>query len=224
MREITGPDVARMFGLGFCLPTVCVVLGVITSVLAHSTWFFVAGVTIALLVGAWAIWSFFQNGWTFTDFGFVPLAKPAWHLLWQIPIMIVSALVIAAGIGALFRVEPSAEQNHLESVDPQYAPLMLVVIVLLAVIAGPIWEEVVFRRFLMGWLDYRWNMPALSIVGSSLVFGLVHAMPPVMIWAFLLGTCCAFLVRWYKSLWAGIIFHGFNNLLVTTGTAIAFFS
>lgn len=224
MREITGADAARMFGLGFIAPTIAGVAGVIGAALMHSTMVAIAGVSIALMVGGWTIWSFFDRGWTFADFGFVSLGRRGWHLLWQIPVMLGFSLIIAAGIGALIQVEPAEQDNRLELVPIEYAPLIIALMGFLAVIAGPIWEEVVFRRFIMGWLDNRFKLPIASILASALLFGLVHMTPPIIVWAFLLGICCAILYRWHGSLWAAILHHGFNNLMVTIGMAISLYS
>lgn len=226
MRPVTGLDLARMFGLGFVVPSAVTVAGLITYLLIHSIAVAILGAGIGLALIVFVVWDFRRRGWTLRDFGFIPLGRRGWHLVWQAPVLLLVSLLLAAAIGAAVGVEPTSDQqNGLQELVPDsYMLLGFVVLSFIVVIAGPIWEEIVFRRFLMGWLDKRLNIPAISIGVSALVFALVHLAPPVMIWTFLLGIWCAILVRWHGSLWASVIFHSFNNLLVTIGMGVAMFA
>ena len=78
---------------------------------------------------------------------------------------------------------------------------------------APLAEEIVFRRLLMGYLDRR--VPAFaSVVLSSLLFGVAHIAPPVMVYATFLGMGCALVTRFHDSLRAGFIVHLVNNVAV----------
>ncbi|MDO5076602.1 CPBP family intramembrane glutamic endopeptidase [Corynebacterium sp.] len=224
MRDIAGRDVAYMFGLGFVVPLIVGVAGMLAHLLLHNVVWSILGVSVAMIIVALVVWSFARRGWTRHDFGFQPLGPRGWHLVWQIPAGLIVSLVIAATVGAILNLQPEQEQpsTGLESfIPPDNILLGYIVVFFFAVIAGPIWEELVFRRFIMGWLDYRWNKPAISIGVSALLFAAIHMVPAIVVWTFLLGVWGAVLVRWHRSLWAGVAYHVFNNFLVTVGMGIA---
>lgn len=140
--------------------------------------------------------------------GFRPLGKRGWHLLWQVPLAIIAAALCTGLLSSLLHVEskgPSA---------PAGAGDMLVLFTFAAyLLIGPFLEELVFRRLLMGYLDTL--LPAFSsVLLTSLVFGLMHIAPPVVIYTFFGGLTMALLTRWHRSLWAGFILHMCNNTLV----------
>lgn len=140
--------------------------------------------------------------------GFRPLGKRGWHLLWQVPLAIIAAALCTGLLSSLLHVEskgPSA---------PSGAGDMLVLFTFAAyLLIGPFLEELVFRRLLMGYLDTL--LPAFSsVLLTSLVFGLMHIAPPVVIYTFFGGLAMALLTRWHRSLWAGFILHMCNNTLV----------
>lgn len=95
----------------------------------------------------------------------------------------------------------------------------LPIIVALAayLIVGPFLEELVFRRILMGYFDTV--MPAaLSVILSSVIFGLAHVSPPAILYTTFFGSGCALATRWHGTLWAGLIAHVANNALVQLTT------
>lgn len=140
--------------------------------------------------------------------GFDPLGRRGWHLVWQTPLVIVGAGVCAALVGPLLGITPG-ERPDAGGGGGSFVLLSLAAYLLLA----PFVEEVVFRRLLMGYLDT--TMPAvLSVLLSSLAFGLAHIAPPVIVFATFLGIGCALVTRWHQSLWAGLIVHMANNALV----------
>jgi ABC-2 type transport system permease protein len=85
-------------------------------------------------------------------------------------------------------------------------------ILLLAVVAAPIFEEFIFRGLIFGGL--RRSLGALpAIAASAAVFAIVH--PPVsMIPVFGLGLCAAFAFDRSKLLLAPMIAHGIYNAAV----------
>lgn len=58
-------------------------------------------------------------------------------------------------------------------------------------------------------------MPAAaSVLLSSLVLGLAHLAPAAIVYTFFAGLSFALVTRWHRSLWAGVILHICNNVLV----------
>ena len=58
-------------------------------------------------------------------------------------------------------------------------------------------------------------MPAASsVLFSSLVFGLAHVAPAAIVYTLFASLSFALVTRWHRSLWAGVILHICNNVLV----------
>ena len=140
--------------------------------------------------------------------GFLPLGRRGWHLLWQVPLVILAAGVAAAIVGPLLGLSPSESTSAADG-----RGVMVVVSLACYLLLAPLAEEIVFRRLLMGYLDRR--VPAFaSVILSSLIFGVVHIAPPVIVYATFLGMGCALVTRFHNSLRAGFIVHLVNNVAV----------
>lgn len=140
--------------------------------------------------------------------GFLPLGRRGWHLLWQVPLAIFVAGVAAAIVGPLFGLSPSENTSAADG-----RGVMVVVSLACYLLLAPLVEEIVFRRLLMGYLDQ--SVPAFaSVILSSLIFGVAHIAPPVIVYATFLGMGCALVTRFHNSLRAGFIVHLVNNVAV----------
>ena len=140
--------------------------------------------------------------------GFLPLGRRGWHLLWQVPLAIFVAGVAAAIVGPLLGLSPSENTSAADG-----RGMMVVISLACYLFLAPLVEEIVFRRLLMGYLDR--SVPAFaSVILSSLLFGLSHIAPPVMVYATFLGMGCALVTRFHNSLRAGFIVHLVNNVVV----------
>lgn len=84
---------------------------------------------------------------------------------------------------------------------------------ILVVILAPIIEEIVFRGVLFPAIKKRYGL-TIGIIGSSLVFTLVHLDPIQMISVFPLGVYLAIMYQRIGSIYPGIILHATWNLLV----------
>ena len=78
-------------------------------------------------------------------------------------------------------------------------------------VAAPLAEEWLFRGLLLRRWIVKWGTTS-GVVGSSLVFGVLHA---DIVGAFLFGVAMCALYERYGSLWPPIAVHAANNLLVT---------
>ncbi|WP_093132746.1 CPBP family intramembrane glutamic endopeptidase [Salinibacillus kushneri] len=74
----------------------------------------------------------------------------------------------------------------------------------------PIIEEIIFRDGLLQAIESKFNAP-VAMVGSSLLFMLVHGIPLIMPALFVAGLSFAYLYKKYRSIYAPIILHMFIN-------------
>ena len=145
--------------------------------------------------------------------GFTSLSKRGWHLLWQTPVTIIAAGAATAFVASILGMENGERSSTLTSAGESGQTLPILLVLLAYLLLGPFLEELVFRRILMGYFDTL--MPAaLSVLFSSLLFGLVHVFPPAILFTTFLGISCALITRWHGTLWAGFIVHMLNNLVV----------
>lgn len=86
----------------------------------------------------------------------------------------------------------------------------LAVMLLLAGLAVPLAEEMLYRGVVFSSL--RRYGPVVAALGSSVVFGLLHLSPVVIIVAFLLGLVNAVLVERTGSLWPAVASHVVFNV------------
>ena len=79
-------------------------------------------------------------------------------------------------------------------------------------ILSPVFEELFYRGIIFNKLRSKFNL-LISIIVSSIVFGLVHVYPALIIWSFLIGiTLCLFYVK-TKNIIATMFLHSAVNLL-----------
>jgi membrane protease YdiL (CAAX protease family) len=81
---------------------------------------------------------------------------------------------------------------------------------LLVGLAVPFAEEVFFRGVLFRWMRDRWGV-RVALLGSTLVFGLVHGDPPTIAAGWALGFILALAYEHSHSLWTPIVIHALNN-------------
>ena len=80
----------------------------------------------------------------------------------------------------------------------------------LVVFVGPVFEELMFRGWLMGGLREKWGDTA-AVVASSALFAVIHGDLPGMPALFALGLVFGWVYRRSGSLWASILVHGMWN-------------
>lgn len=92
----------------------------------------------------------------------------------------------------------------------------------ISILFVPIYEELIFRGFILRGLSRMYSLKA-AIIGSSLLFGLWHLKnifyltPPrlayQMAYAVVLGLILAYVTVRTKTVWIAVILHYLNNLL-----------
>ena len=178
-------------------------------------------VPISVVCGAGALIAtlWFQK-WTPADLALNKLRDSAWHLMWQVPAVMVASGIASVASSLLLTAPPTSDSEDLAK-DFHLGVPVIVISVLSIAFVGPLIEEILFRRFIMGFLDQvllRRMEPlagiVLSTILSSIIFALAHGIPTVMVYTFVLGCGAAFLIRQHQSLWAGVILHCTNNAMV----------
>lgn len=139
----------------------------------------------------------------------------------SIGIGIAAAIIRSGLIYALIELFPALNEGAdalAEMLVFEEAWKMLVV-GLLASLLVPVYEELFFRGFIHNALRNRFGM-WVSIIISSLIFGVFHLIPAQIITAFLLGLVLGWLYEKSGSLWTVIIAHVVNNALALGASAI----
>lgn len=158
--------------------------------------------------------------WTWNDLGFNRLGRRGWHLVWQIPLSLVLTLLLTLLVAGLVPgLTPddtsAADGQVLSSAVPWQLAFLLVYL-----LVGPFIEEIAFRRLLMAWFDRHLGV-LVSTILTSVVFGLVHLAPAVIVSTGIGGVCMALLTRWHRSVWGGYSLHMANNTLASAGIIAA---
>ncbi len=141
------------------------------------------------------------------------LRWPKWQYLVAAPVLAVClrpvVLTLMSSLsGWFFKAPPDRFAEQLEAMTSGNVELW---IVLLAIAVAPgICEEITFRGFILSGFNHS-HRPALAIVLSSLVFGLIHVVPAQVFHAFLLGLVIGTLAIRSRSLWPCILFHVASN-------------
>lgn len=78
------------------------------------------------------------------------------------------------------------------------------------VVMAPLFEEVLFRGVILESTRARYGVMAAWLV-SSLIFGIIHLHPAIVLNAFVAGLILAFIYLKTDSLWPAIILHAINN-------------
>lgn len=204
-------------------PVLAGVLVVVAGVTLNQDWLSSVGVPLGTVVAVSGVWlALVRRGWSRRDLGFVRGHRSSWHLLWEVPLLWIGALVGAVVVGTLAGITPSnSDADVSRSADAlELGVGALALTAVCVTIVAPALEEVLFRRILLGWIEQRAGL-LLAVIGSALAFGLVHLSPPIILLQILVGLGAATLVRAHRTLWASLALHGLNNGVVTVVATLA---
>ena len=152
-----------------------------------------------------------SRGWKWGDLGLNPLGVRGWHLLWEIPVMFIVSIAVVAGVRAVVPVEDAPDtMGDVSASGSAWILLALSVYVFV----GPLIEEIIFRRLLMGWLDYKVGVVASTVL-TCVIFALCHFNPASILWVGVMSVFVALSTRWHNSVWAGYVLHMVNNVLAS---------
>jgi PhnB protein len=175
---------------------------------------------IAALEGGWVVMNLHALGWRFIWYlGFVP-GRAGTAIGW------IAALITIAIFVALALRLPSVRANL-------FRFSFLKVLALLVAVSAGILEEVMFRRWTMNFLQEHGYGLALQVLGSSLIFGLLHgvwglfggnlrAAAGAIVATGLLGIMLALVfIAAGRSLAPCVTAHFFINALIEPGIMLA---
>lgn len=212
-----GKDVLRAVAGGMGGMLVGLVVGIVPVLLLVGPSYAALGLATSAVGGVLGLWLTLVRGrgWGARELGFVRGTRSLWHLLWEVPLVLVLALVTTALLGPLLGLAPrETPEDDLITTTLTAAPWSLVVGALCVVLVVPAVEEVVFRRVLLGWLMSRLPVPAAVLLVSA-VFAGVHLLPVAVLYLFWLALGAALLVLLHRSLWAPLALHATNNALAS---------
>lgn len=213
----TFADVIGSLFVGLLLPTAFLV-----------TWMFgthAAGGSRSLVFAAIPLWAAVSASLLYlllkrrrrlsaSDLGFKKPARSWWHLAWVVPATITGSALMAALAGATLGITKPTESSSDTLSGLGINMPVTVGIALTTTLAAPLLEEIIFRGVLLGYLRQKW-CPALAVVACTVVFGLCHVAPQIMLYVVPLGLCLALVRLWFDSMWPNIALHVLNNTLVT---------
>ena len=143
--------------------------------------------------------------------GLRPLGRDAWHILWELPLIFIAVPLLTQVVSHVAGLEPIENGGLGSNVGMEPASLLKVFVV--GAVLAPLLKELIFRHMVMGYFDTI--MPAFgSVLLSSAIFAVLHLEPVQVLHAFFGGIAFALVARRHRSLWASIIAHVCNNLLV----------
>ncbi|MDN5798549.1 MAG: lysostaphin resistance A-like protein [Corynebacterium casei] len=121
-------------------------------------------------------------------------------------------------IGTALGLSPSGGSS--ETAGFHLSIVASILIFVITVILAPLFEEIVFRRVLMDWLDARFSTWIAATV-TTVAFTAAHISPAIMLYIVFLGTSLILARLWFGSLWGSFLVHAANNGLVTAIALLA---
>jgi hypothetical protein len=175
---------------------------------------------IALTESVWVVWSAHFNPHRFFHYAGFDQALPSGLFGW------ISALLVIIGFVHFSRRLPSVRANL-------FRPSWLKLLAVLVAVASGLCEEMIFRKWLMDLLQHKGYGPVLQLAGSTVAFGLAHA-----VWGLMRGSLRAALgamiatgglglalalvyLASHRIVLPCIIAHFLINLLIEPGLVLA---
>lgn len=166
--------------------------------------------TVSYIVGAFALIRLYQNQTTLLPFEEEKMAKGRIWILGLVGIFLAIILQnVAMNIEIFFGGSLESENtNEILALVMQQPLVMLAV-----AIGGPIMEELVFRRAILGAVTRKTNV-WIGVIISSLLFALIHQDGHLLLYSSL-GAFFSLQYVITGSIWTSIITHvGMNTLVV----------
>jgi membrane protease YdiL (CAAX protease family) len=183
------------------------------------------GITLALeasmlVATAWFTVRRYGCGWE--ALGFRPARSGGWWMPLAMAGAVLGASYVALNIYSVILKMTGAGGLEPESTIPDESfdsALLLPLVIVLAMIAAPVAEEVFFRGFLFPALRGRWGA-LWAALASALLFAALHFDPGSFVPFTVIGLLLAWAYVVSGSLWAAILPHfAFNSISVAVGIA-----
>jgi membrane protease YdiL (CAAX protease family) len=133
-------------------------------------------------------------------------------LLMVATILFFVVLIMAFLILRLLFPELNLEEEQIVSFASASSNIEVVLAFIALVIIAPVTEEAIFRGFMLPPLAKRFGV-GMAIFVTSVLFGLIHMQPNVIIMTFVLGLMLGWLAYKTRSIWPAILFHSLKNLV-----------
>jgi membrane protease YdiL (CAAX protease family) len=179
------------------------------------------------LVGGVYLFGIRRRGFRWSQLGLrLPSARWWWTTVF-IAIMFIPLMGVIA-LGIRWVLGRPLENPQLNALIPDtFTWPGAIAMILLVGLAVPFAEELFFRGLLYRWMRSRWGF-WIGLLGSSLVFGLLHIDPSLVGATFIMGIALGWIYERSQSLWPSILIHAFNNTLelillytiIASGTSI----
>ena len=178
---------------------------------ARESLLFSYWITISFIVGLLVILWILRTDFREKDFRSAQASWPS-TILWSVLgfFMALFGQGIAASIQQLlFGIEPGSENTQ------QIMNLIMssAAVIIAVTVAGPILEEIIFRKIIFGTLYKKFNF-AVGLIVSSLLFALVHQDYKHLLIYFVMGSIFAFLYVKTNRILVPIIAHVAMNSFV----------
>ncbi len=135
------------------------------------------------------------------------------------PLVLAMALLASLLMGSQGSENPVISQIMSAANAPD--PIVIMMFYLTIAVMAPICEETMFRGFIYGSLRSRLG-PALAVLVSAMIFGLVHFDKGGILGLIAIGIVLAYLFERTKSLLPCMITHGLWNGAMFTATLVLF--
>ena len=132
--------------------------------------------------------------------------------------LVALAVLLTAAIGRFF-VGPEfqiTQHKELESIIAHPQLPVKIIIVITAVVAAPVFEEMLFRGMFQSLLRSNLQRPWTAIIASSALFAIVHADSSHWPALFVLAICLGYSYEKSGSLFRPIFIHALFNALAVT--------
>ncbi|MBT4482554.1 MAG: CPBP family intramembrane metalloprotease [Candidatus Latescibacteria bacterium] len=94
----------------------------------------------------------------------------------------------------------------------QISPAILYILFFNQILTVALPEELIYRGYFQSRLNFTWN-PVISILGSTIVFALVHYDRPLMLFHLMfMGPILGYAYYYSRSIYPGVIAHYLSNI------------
>ena len=137
---------------------------------------------------------------------------PTWTDIGLAPVGFIAALILAAGLVAVFSVFPWFNASEAQDVgfNAYVAGVDRIIAFITLVVLAPITEELIFRGFLYGKLRTRLGVVVSTLI-TSLVFAILHFQWNVGVNVFALSVVLCALREVTGTIYAGMLTHMIKN-------------
>lgn len=154
-----------------------------------------------------------------SDIGFHRPTLRLLHLAWQVPIILVLLISVQGIMFVLTGVNPASYTDSSADTSSTFpvtdvAPMTIAAAVVAVGVLVPLWEEILFRGVIFGFLMRRGGV-FTAVVASAFVFTLAHVAPMLFAYLFTLGIALGLLQVFHRNLWGPLLLHAGINTLVT---------